>query len=188
MKNRNTKFGIYTLVTFLFTALLSCGQSSNNTNEKAAGAPDVDIHTAVISGNLDVVKQHIEAGSDLNAPDPFGGSSPLITASLFGQPEIAKELLDAGVKVNFTNNEGSTALHTAAFFCKKEMVHLLIMNGADKSIRNNYGATALESVAGPFADVKPIYEMMKQQLSPMGVKVDMEYIEKTRPEIVTILQ
>ena len=37
-----------------------------------------DIHTAVISDNMDAVKQHIAAGSDLNAPDPFGGSSPLI--------------------------------------------------------------------------------------------------------------
>ena len=29
---------------------------------------------------------------------------------------------------------------------------------ADKNVKNNYGATARESVMGPFAEIKPIYE------------------------------
>lgn len=177
------------MIVLLAGLLFSCsGGAQSGGNKSGNEAPDIDLHAAVIGGNLEAVKQHIAAGSDLNTPDPFGGSSPLITAALFGKEEIARELLKAGAKVNYTNNEGSTALHTATFFCEKEVVHLLIMNGADKSIRNNYGATALESVEGSFDEVKPIYQMMKEQLSPMGLKVDLEYLENTRPEIVKILK
>ncbi|WP_258099254.1 ankyrin repeat domain-containing protein [Marinoscillum pacificum] len=175
----------------LLTLLVSCNsQPSSSTTESAsnAKAPDIDIHAAVITGNLEAVKQHIEAGSDLNQPDPFGGSSPLITAALFGNEEIVKTLLDAGVKVNFTNKEGSTALHTAAFFCETEIVKLLLENGADKSIKNTYGSTALMSVEGSFEDVKGIYIMMEKQLSPMGFSLDLQKIESTRPEVAKILK
>ena len=183
---KNTIQGTFLVV--LLSILTSCNSqpSSNATNKE--GAPEIDIHAAVITGNLDVVKQHIAAGSDLNQPDPFGGSSPLITAALFGNKETTKALLDAGVKVNFTNNEGSTALHTAAFFCKTEIVNLLLENGADKTIKNNYGATPLMSVEGPFEDVKGVYIMMEKQLSPMGFSLDLQQIEETRPQVAQILK
>src|SRR6185369_9232122 len=94
--------------------------------------PQVDIHTAVVSGNLDAVKQHIAAGTDLNEKDPFGGSSPLISAAVFGKTDMAKVLIDAGADLNFQNKDGSTALHTSAFFCRPEIVKLLLDKGADK--------------------------------------------------------
>ena len=151
-------------------------------------APDIDIHTAVVSGNVEAVKQHIDAGSDLNQKDPFGGSSPLISAAVFDQPEAAKLLLDAGVDINFQNNDGSTALHTAAFFCRPEIVKMLLEKNADKTIKNKWGATAFENVAGSFGDVKPVYDKMGNALGPMGLKLDYTYIEKTRPEIASMLK
>jgi ankyrin repeat protein len=131
---------------------------------------------------------HITAGSDLNEKDPFGGSSPLISAALFGKTEIAKMLIDAGANLNFQNNEGSTALHTASFFCRPEIVKMLLDKRADKTIKNKYGSTAYESVAGAFADLKSTYDVMGQMLAPMGLKLDYVYIEKTRPEIATMLK
>ncbi len=138
--------------------------------------------------NIDAVKQHIAAGSDLNVKDPFGGSSPLITAAVFGKNEEAKILIDAGADLNFRNNDGSTALHSAAFFCRPEIVKMLLDKNADKTIKNNFGATAYETVASPFADVKNIYPMMEKALGPMGLKLDYAYIEKTRPEIAQMLK
>jgi ankyrin repeat protein len=137
---------------------------------------------------MEAVKQHIAAGSNLNEKDPFGGSSPLITASLFGKPEAAKVLIEAGADVNFQNNDGSTALHAGAFFCRPEIVRMLLDNGADKSLKNKFGATAYESVAIPFADVKNTYDMMGKILAPMGLKLDYTHIEKTRPEIAAMLK
>lgn len=177
------------LITALF-GLLSCGNSAENRKASASGVepPEVDIHTAVVTGNIEAVKQHIQAGTDLNEPDPFGGSSPLISASVFGKPEIAKVLIDAGADINFQNKEGSTPLITAAFFCRPEIVQMLLDAGADKSIKNKYDATAYESVTAPYSEVKSAYEMMENALGPMGLKLDHDYIQKTRPEIAEMLK
>ena len=151
-------------------------------------APAMDIHTAVRTGNMEALKQHIAAGSNLNEKDPFGGSSPLISASLFGKTEMAKLLIEAGADLNLQNNDGSTALHTASFFCRPEIVRMLLAKGADKKIKNKYGLTAYESVAGPFADVKNSYESLGKMLGPMGLKLDYPYLEKTRPVIAAMLK
>jgi uncharacterized protein len=179
------------------TVILFIAVACNNKESKQNAAsdsqsdvkpPQVDIHTAVVTGNLEALKQHIAAGSNINEKDPFGGSSPLISASVFGKTEAARILIDAGADINFQNNDQSTALHTAAFFCRPEIVKMLLDKGADKTIKNKFGATPYESVAGPFADVKSAYEMMDKMLGPMGLKLDFTYIEKTRPEIAAMLK
>lgn len=150
--------------------------------------PPVDIHTAVVTENAAALKQHIESGADLNAKEPIGGSSALISACLFGKTEMARMLVDAGADLNVQNNEGSTALHTAAFFCRSEIVKMLLAKGANRTIRNKYGNTAYESVAGSFADVKAVYESLGQILEPMGLKLDYVQIEKMRPEMAALLK
>jgi ankyrin repeat protein len=163
-------------------------KTSSNVAENEVKPPEIDIHTAVLTENLAALKQHIAAGTNINEKDPFGGSSPLISASLFGKTEMAKVLIEAGADLNFQNNDGSTALHTSAFFCRPEIVRILLDKGADKTIKNKFGATAYQSVAGPFKDVKNSYDMMGTILGPMGLKLDYAYIEKTRPEIAAILK
>ena len=56
---------------------------------------------------------------------------------------MAKLLINAGVELNFQNNDGSTALHTASFFCRPEIVQILLAKGADKTIKNKYGQYCL---------------------------------------------
>lgn len=190
------KFKSFKAVTLiLLTALfsfVSCnnqkdGKADSSTSQTSAKPPKEDIHTAVLTENQEALQQHIAAGSNLNEKDPYGGSSPLITAAVFGKPEMAKILIEAGADINFQNNDGSTALHSAAFFCRPEIVKMLLDNNVDKSIKNKFGATAYESVAGPFSDVKNTYDIMGKVLSPMGLTLDYAYIEKTRPEIATML-
>jgi len=148
----------------------------------------MDIHTATLLGDLDAIQQHIKAGSDLDEKEPAVGSSPLISAAVFGKSDIARALIEAGADVNLINNEGSTALHSAAFLCRVEIVEMLLANGADKNLQNNYGSTALQSVSGPYADVKFIYEQFSRDLGPLGFKLDYEYVEATRPKIAEILR
>lgn len=168
--------------------LPACSQSdAQSENESSVNQPKVDINMAVISGQLEAVVQHIAAGTDINKKDPMSGSTPLISAATFGQTEIAKALIDAGADLSITNNDGATALHAAAFFGRVEVSKLLIAAKSDQSIRNNFGATPKESIMGPFAEVKPIYEMMKQQLGPLGLQLDMAELEKNRPVIVGLL-
>lgn len=169
--------------------LAACNKKAEDTQGSSnTAAPAIDIHTAVLTNNVDAVKQHIAAGSNLNERDPFGGSSPLITAALFGKTEMAKTLIEAGADVNFQNNDGSTALHTSAFFCRPEIVSMLLANGADRTIKNKFGATAYESVAPSFESARSTYDMMTKMLAPMGLKLDYAYLEKTRPQIASMLK
>ncbi|WP_276484025.1 ankyrin repeat domain-containing protein [Paraflavitalea pollutisoli] len=150
--------------------------------------PAMDIHTAVLRGDTSAIRQHLAAGTDINTRDVYGGSSPLISACLFGKSAIAQLLIDAGADINLRNNDGSTALHTAAFFGRPDLVALLLKKGADKKVKNRYGQTAYESVAGPFVDVKEVYDMLEQALGPMGLKLDYDQLEKTRPVIAAMLK
>lgn len=90
--------------------------------------------------------------------------------------------------LNIQNNEGSTALITAAFFCRPEIVKMLLAKKADKTIRNKFGNTALETVSASFQDAKPIYDMLGSSLAPLGLKLDYEYLKKTRPVIAAMLK
>jgi len=181
------------LLTILFTS--ACAQSDKKTTtsnnievKKTVDKPSMDIHTAVLSGNLDVVKKHIKAGTDINQKEPMSGSTPLMSAATFNKPEIAKALIEANASLSIKNNDGSTALHTAAFFCRIEIVQMLIDAKADKTIRNNFGATPRETIMGDFAEIKPIYEMLVQQLKPMGFVLDMNELKKARPVVAMMLQ
>jgi uncharacterized protein len=191
----NNSITSLTKATFLIALLMlgACNERKASAQKGASSqskvkAPSVDIHTTIITNNVEALKQHIAAGSDLNEKDPFGGSSPLISAALFGKTEAAKILIEAGADINFKNNDGSTALHTASFFCRPEIVKMLLDKSADKTVKNKYGSTAYESVAGPFSDLKSTYDIMGQMLAPMGLKLDYPYIEKTRPEIAAMLK
>ncbi|MCB0586316.1 MAG: acyltransferase family protein [Phaeodactylibacter sp.] len=150
--------------------------------------PNVGLHEAVIKGDAEAVRQHIKAGSNLDEKEPSGGSSPLITAAVFGKTEIALLLIDGGADVNFQNNEGSTPLITAAFFCRVKIVEALLANGADQQIRNNAGSTALDAVAAPFEAVKDTYDYFQNTLGSLGLKLDYEQIRKDRPRIAAMLQ
>ena len=174
----------------LWIVVASCNSSAQkkDATKSEVKPPQVDIHTAVVTDNLTALKQHIAAGSNINEKDPFGGSSPLISAALFGKTEAARILIDAGADLNMTNNDGSTALLTSAFFCRPEIVKMLLDKGADKTIRNKYGSTPYESVVSPYSQVKGVYETMQQMLGPIGLKLDYAYIEKTRPQIAALLK
>jgi ankyrin repeat protein len=177
----------FTLITILLA--IACSESANGVkNKSSVDKPKMDIQTAIRSDKLDIVKQHIEAGTDINKKEQMSGSTPLISAATFGKTAIVKALIDANADLSIKNNEGATALHTAAFFCRVEIVQLLIDAKADKTIENNFGATPRESVMGSFADMKPVYEMLQQQLGPLGLQLDLNEIEKTRPVIAMMLQ
>ena len=173
------------LATILWTA---CGQTKDSNHLTTANKLEMDLNTAVITDNLAIVRQHLEAGTDINAKEPFSGSTALITAATFGKTEIARILIDAGADLTITNNDGSTPLHAAAFFCLPEIVQMLIDAHADKTLKNNFGATPRETVLGPFSEIQPVYKMMQQQLEPMGLQLDLKQLEKTRPVIAMMLQ
>ncbi len=182
-------------ITFFAAILIvsSCKENKKSAQENpveqsTVKTPKIDIQTAIMTDNVKAIEQHILTGSNLNEKEPFGGSTPLITASIFGKTEIAEQLINAGADLDIQNNDGSTALISASFFCRPEIVNMLLKKNADKTIKNNYGQTAYDAVTGPFDSVRGAYEGLGKMLEPMGLKLDYAYLKMTRPEIAKMLQ
>ena len=186
---KNNSLSVLITLVLVAVFLPACSHTdAPKKNESGVDKPEMNIHAAVLAGNLAVVRQHIKAGTNINEIEPMSGSTPLISAATFGKTDIAEALIEAGADLTISNNDGTTPLHSAAFFCRVEIVQFLIDVNADKTLRNNFGATPRETVMGPFSEIKPIYEMMQQQLAPLGMQLDMEQLEKTRPVIGMMLQ
>ena len=148
--------------------------------------PDIDIWTAAARGNIEAIKQHVEAGTDLNAKEPPGGSTPLMVAATFGQVEVVKFLIEKGANVNATSNDGSTALHGAAFFCHTEIVKLLLDKGTKVNAKNIRGETPLDAVAGDWSqELEDIYNFLAELWK---LQLDLEKIRAIRPKIAAMLQ
>ena len=83
---------------------------------------------------------HLAKGMDVNAREDGGGTA-LGMASVAGQVEAMRYLIEQGADVNAASNDGGVALHGAAFFGEVEAVELLLASGADPNVRNNDGFT-----------------------------------------------
>ena len=89
--------------------------------------PDISIHQAVFDENIEAVKQHLAAGTDVNVMDSdFGNATPLHTAARWGYKEIIELLISSGADVNAKDDNGWTPLHRAA---NKEIRDLLRKHG-----------------------------------------------------------
>jgi CubicO group peptidase (beta-lactamase class C family) len=184
MKTVRTAMLVITLL-----IVVGSGMQVHSSEEKGQPSkpPGVSIHMAALLGDIDAIRQHIRAGSDLNEKDAWG-STPLIIAATFGKPEVARALIEAGVDMEIRNNDGSTPLHIAAFFCRTEIVKVLLENGAKKYARSSDGATAFDIVASPFDDFKGIYDQLGAALGPLGLELDYEQLKMTRPKIAEMLR
>ena len=98
-------------------------------------APQVSLMDAVESGNVDAVKRHIAAGTNLESRKQTEGGTPLNIACMLGRTEVAKVLIHAGANIESKLNEQTTPLFNAAFFCQRESVELLLKHNAGDDTR-----------------------------------------------------
>ena len=153
--------------------------------QSVASEETVDIWAAAAKGNLEVVKQQLAAGKDVNAKAPSIGLTPLMAAALTGQNEAAELLPAKGAKTNIGNNDGSTALHMAAFFGHIEIVKALVAKGADIGIRNERSDTPLGTVEGAWSEeLEGVYQVIGKGLK---LELDLEKIKSARPKIAALL-
>ena len=177
-----TKFIIISIL--IFFILSSCSDNP----VKEITKPEISRMDAALAGKVEIIRQHITVGTNLDQRDLQSGSTALITAATFGQTEVAQILIENGADLEIQNNEGSTALMTATFLCHTEIVKALLEKGADRGVKNNAGATALDSVTVPFNQVRPVYDLLQGILGPAGLKLDYQRIQSTRPHIAEILK
>jgi len=117
-----------------------------------AKAPDTPLWVAAKQGEIEAVKQHIAAGTNVNAKIE-DGRTPLHFAALKGHKEIAELLMAEGANVNAKDDDLWTPLYSAARRGHREIAELLIAAGADVNAKNENGKTILASGAGRIADL-----------------------------------
>ena len=111
-------------------------------NAKSELTGESAIGRAAQHGYVNLVKDLIAAGADVNAEDDYGGT-PLHDAAYKGQAEVISILIKAGADVNAKTDGGSTPLHSAAYKGQAEVIPILIKAGADVHAKNNDGSTPL---------------------------------------------
>ena len=140
----------YLTTTIAAVMLVGCGPS----------VPDISIHEAVQDGNIEAVKQHLAAGTDVsgtdvNAMNPDGWT-PLQWAAYEAYRDYAEKnviiklLIAQGADVNAKTEEGDTPLHFAAegksfiHSINKNIVEQFIDAGADVNAKDYEGKTPLD--------------------------------------------
>uniref|UniRef100_H3HC22 Uncharacterized protein n=1 Tax=Phytophthora ramorum TaxID=164328 RepID=H3HC22_PHYRM len=94
------------------------------------------LHLAVITEEIDVVKELLAAGATLDAVDA-DGQTPLLQACLGGQLKIVRLLLDAGANPSHQNKQAHSPLHYLSAFCRdRQLLRDIIANGADVNAKS----------------------------------------------------
>ena len=90
--------------------------------------PSVEFWEAARTGNIEAVKQHIAAGTDVNVKG-YKEQTPLHFSAFWGLKEITELLIAAGADVNAKNDEGKTPLDRAKY--KRETAAILRKHGGN---------------------------------------------------------
>jgi len=104
------------------------------------------LHQAAAARDVDVVKELISKGADVNSKDEFG-QTPLHLAARYGHRSVAEGLIASGANIQAEDQYGSTPLHYAAEHDQTDVAELLIDKGANVNVKNNRGWTALHYTA-----------------------------------------
>ena len=153
--------------------------------------PEISIHDAARKGNLAVIQQYIDNGSDLDRAEPVFGSA-LNNAVIYNQMEIVDALIKGGADVNIRQkSDGNTPVHSAAFFAYPEILKLLLEAGAEKAPKNLKGEIPIGISMVPWEDAQGIYLVVQGLLNSMigepKIPMDMDRIKSSLPEIFELL-
>ncbi len=109
--------------------------------------PLISIWKGATKGNIEIVKQHLDAGVDINAKNS-DGESPLQLAAQVGQKEILELLISKGADINIKDVVGWTPVIVAAREGHKAIVELLISHSALLNTKDSLtGKSALHFAA-----------------------------------------
>lgn len=122
--------------------LLQSGAHINATDRTKSRSTPIIIASA--AGQTEVVRLLLAKGAEKNARDAKTGMNALLSASMRGSRDVAKLLLDGGVRVDDADNDGRTPLMWASMSGRADLIKMLLEHGADLKARDKtHGADPL---------------------------------------------
>ncbi len=124
-----------------------------------AGVQDAALFKAILSSNVQAVKQALAQGAGVEARNDFG-NTPLLVACQFGNVAVIQLLIDNNADVNASR---TGAGHTPLAMCVSNMqiVKVLLANGARINAQDKQGQTALMFASRDvFEQIIPVIELL----------------------------
>ena len=171
---------------FIFHVAKDESEAAKKRNETNPGFLSNSLGQAIRRGDLAATKRLVRRGAGVNARHAEDGSIPLSTAALHGNLEITNYLIEQKARINHTNRDGNTPLHVAAFLCRAEVVKLLLAKGASTRNRNDRRESPIDVVSGDWSE--ELGDFYSAIAAGSGFKIDLEEIEKLRPQIADLLR
>ena len=124
---------------------------------------DANWERAIRQGNVEVVKDHLRSGVDIDALDRYGQTA-LMLAAHQGHVEIVQLLVEHGADLNVTAKYNLSALMLAVVGGHENIARLLARAGADLSIKGSgapgfAGKSAYDLAVG--RKMEKLYEELK---------------------------
>ena len=118
---------MHDIITTIAAVLLVGGATPQQPEPPTSNAPDISIHHAVATGDIEAVKRHLNAGTDVNEKEKNAtinwrkGTSeivftPLHYAAMYGRLGIVQMLIAKGVDVNANFFDSGTPLDAVELF------------------------------------------------------------------------
>jgi len=140
--------------------LLGCREAHQKSSpEEAKPEPskvkesDISIHDAANAGNIEIIKEQLAAGVDVNTKG-VGGMTPLHRAAREGHKEVVEFLIANSADINAKDKMGRVPLHRAAREGREAIAEMLITKGADINVK---------STSGSFKGETPLDEAIKRK-------------------------
>ncbi|KFZ10879.1 hypothetical protein V502_07874 [Pseudogymnoascus sp. VKM F-4520 (FW-2644)] len=117
--------------------------------------------SAAVEGHLDVCRDLIEAGADINATYGPLSTTPVGFAAKFGYDDIAELLLSRGAKVDINDSDGHPPIYVAVVTEHVRVCQILLAFGADarfKTVDTERTLLAITTIDGNLPMVKLLLE------------------------------
>ena len=142
--------------------------------------PEDNLWGAARTGDLDGIKRYLSEGAEINELSPDTNISALSWATMMGETEAAKLLIERGADLNVRQEDGGTPLHIAVALGRAEIAELLIKKGADVAAKNRGGQVPASGLYIPWG-------MLKFMTGMFDIKLEEKEVETGRAKIAKLL-
>ena len=150
------------------------------------------LHDNVEAGYIDNVRGELDAGADIEVPDPHNGKTPLMTSAFHGRSECMSLLIERGADIHAIHVNGGSLLHhvcEGAFLNSvfgdgresnyAECADILIKLGADVTVENNSGQTYADLLKkNEFREGSALYDGYHAALAERSKKSLLDSLDK----------